>query len=208
MGIIGVVAALTLPNLNNSTGDKEKVVKVKKIYNNLQDAMVRAQAVYGPTETWFFNDTTAAAQRTRFAQRLTEFMKISKATNTTTANVFILADGTAITINNPSSSGYVNDMDFVVADIDGSQKGKNKRGYDIFHFIYSNVTNNIEPAGSVLSSTSPLVCCSKDEDNRYCSKWVIDYDNMDYLKVGFDKKCPDGKTVLNDYANPPVISCK
>lgn len=30
MGIIGVVAALTLPNLNSSTGDKEKVVKVKK----------------------------------------------------------------------------------------------------------------------------------------------------------------------------------
>ena len=35
MGIIGVVAALTLPNLNSSTGDKEKVVKVKKIYQNL-----------------------------------------------------------------------------------------------------------------------------------------------------------------------------
>ncbi|MBR1942811.1 hypothetical protein IJ843_03645 [bacterium] len=32
--IIGVVAALTLPNLNSSAGDKEKVVKVKKIYQN------------------------------------------------------------------------------------------------------------------------------------------------------------------------------
>ena len=29
MGIIGVVAALTLPNLNSSSGDKDKVVKVK-----------------------------------------------------------------------------------------------------------------------------------------------------------------------------------
>ena len=36
MGIIGVVAALTLPNLNSSTGDKEKVAKVKKVYSNFE----------------------------------------------------------------------------------------------------------------------------------------------------------------------------
>ena len=56
MGIIGVVAALTLPNLNSSTGDKEKVAKVKKIYQNLNDAFGRAQAVYGPYNEWFVND--------------------------------------------------------------------------------------------------------------------------------------------------------
>ena len=32
MGIIGVVSALTIPNLNSATADKEKVAKVKKIY--------------------------------------------------------------------------------------------------------------------------------------------------------------------------------
>ncbi len=52
MGIIGVVAALTIPNLNSSTADKEKVAKVKKIYSNLNDAIGRAQAVYGPVEEW------------------------------------------------------------------------------------------------------------------------------------------------------------
>ena len=52
MGIIGVVAALTIPNLNSSTGDREKVAKVKKIYSNLNDAIGRAQAVYGPVEEW------------------------------------------------------------------------------------------------------------------------------------------------------------
>ena len=34
MGIIGIVSALTLPNLNSSTGEKEKVAKVKKIYQS------------------------------------------------------------------------------------------------------------------------------------------------------------------------------
>lgn len=35
MGIIGVVAALTIPNLNSSTADKEKVAKVKKYIKTL-----------------------------------------------------------------------------------------------------------------------------------------------------------------------------
>lgn len=52
MGIIGVVAALTIPNLNSSTANKEKVAKVKKIYANLEDAVGRAQAVYGPVQNW------------------------------------------------------------------------------------------------------------------------------------------------------------
>ncbi len=42
MGVIGIVSALTLPNLNSSTGNKEVVAKVKKIYQNLNDAFGRA----------------------------------------------------------------------------------------------------------------------------------------------------------------------
>ena len=78
MGIIGVVAALTIPNLNQSTGDREKVAKVKKVYANLTDAYGRATAVYGPIDTWFVNDTDEKAYTKRFADRMTEFMKISK----------------------------------------------------------------------------------------------------------------------------------
>ena len=52
MGVIGVVAALTLPNLNQSTGNKEKAVKLQKLYSNLNDALGRAQVVYGPIDTW------------------------------------------------------------------------------------------------------------------------------------------------------------
>ena len=78
MGIIGVVAALTIPNLNQSTGDREKVAKVKKIYSNLEDAFGRATAVYGPVEEWFANLPEGTSSNQRFADRMTEFMKISK----------------------------------------------------------------------------------------------------------------------------------
>lgn len=52
MGIIGIVSALTLPNLNSSTGEKEKVAKVKKLYQNLTDAYGRMEAIYGPVNEW------------------------------------------------------------------------------------------------------------------------------------------------------------
>ena len=75
IGIIGVVAALTLPNLNHATGDKETVTRVKKIYSSLNEAFDRAQATYGPIDEWFINSSD---NNDRFAKRITEFMKISK----------------------------------------------------------------------------------------------------------------------------------
>ena len=79
IGIIGVVAALTLPNLNHATGDKERITKVKKIYSALTEAYDRAQVVYGDySESWFNGLTTRNDCVERFAKRIIEFMKISK----------------------------------------------------------------------------------------------------------------------------------
>ena len=78
MGIIGVVSALTIPNLNSSTADKEKVAKVKKIYQNLEEAQGRAVATYGPMKTWFVSDTSKKVATNKYADRIMEFMKVSK----------------------------------------------------------------------------------------------------------------------------------
>ena len=91
MGIIGVVAALTIPNLNQSTGDREKVAKLKKVYANLEDAFGRATAVYGPIEEWFINLPEDLTANQRLADRMTEFMKISKNCGTEGSGCF--ADG-------------------------------------------------------------------------------------------------------------------
>jgi len=75
IGIIGVVAALTLPNLNHATGDKEKVTKVKKIYSSITEAFDRAEAVYGPMDEWCKQTRDLASCS---AKRILEFMKVSK----------------------------------------------------------------------------------------------------------------------------------
>ena len=99
--IICVVAALTIPNLNSSTADKEKVAKVMKVYSNLNDAFGRAEAVYGSVDEWFSGDANATAQATRAGERLFEFLKVSKNCGVTTngkcPNGKTILDGTNTT---------------------------------------------------------------------------------------------------------------
>ena len=206
MGIIGVVAALTIPNLNSSTADKEKVAKVKKIYSNLNDALGRAQVVYGPVEEWKQLDSTAVAQTARFGERLTEFMKVSKNCKMevnkgclSSAKVksigavedknydgdnsvykFITADGTSIYFS--SGGAFV--------DIDGPIKGSTQYGKDIFLFQLAD--NDFVPMrkNEFSSYLTELTIGS----GFSASGWIIDYDNMDYLKLTKDSKCPNGKT--------------
>ena len=218
MGIIGVVAALTVPNLNSSTGDREKVAKVKKVYSNLNDAYGRATAVYGPIEDWKKGGSYVTA--TTFAERLTEFMKVSKncgstsnqgcfsqkkvmyANNTDSTDIldtynpgsayrFTTADGTSILITQPPVECLG-----IWIDIDGPQKGKNQYGSDIFEFAiyYGNLNTNsataeIQPYG--YNSSFSTILNNVKTTGEYGAKWILDYDNVDYLK------CPSKLTANN-----------
>lgn len=87
MGVIGIVAALTIPNLNSSTKNKDTVTRLKKVYAELNEAQDRAIAIYGPIEDWFKNDNCLEldgfglgniACKQRYLDRITESMKIRK----------------------------------------------------------------------------------------------------------------------------------
>lgn len=174
IGVIGIVSALTLPNLNSSTGNKEKVAKVKKLYQNLQDGFGRATAIYGPIDTWFITDDDNAAQ-TRFAERMLDYFKVSKTcfdTNTIsctegnkhkllngndsgqdtrTQKSVLLADGSGLTFsilskecNNGGDTEESNFCGLIVVDIDGAN-GANVFGKDTFTFWVKK--DGIYPAG-------------------------------------------------------------
>ncbi len=213
MGIIGVVAALTIPNLNQSTGDREKVAKVKKIYANLEDAFGRAQAVYGPYDEWYdgFDGSDYESRNTRFAERMLEFMKVSKNCGFDGTGCFsssvptdadgeklddsydefgyrvILADGTSVKFNN-WKSGFK-----IIVDIDGPNKGKNQYGNDIFDF-YMETDSLYKPSKQIVPSypyeaDGDIFYEGKYEVTgylgNYATAWIIRNGNMDYLK------CPD-----------------
>ena len=72
MGIIGVIAALTIPTLSNETNSKETVTKLKKTQAILEDAFGRAEAQYGTLSEWTTLNTSV------FTQRISATMKTSK----------------------------------------------------------------------------------------------------------------------------------
>lgn len=69
---------------------------------------------------------------------------------------------------------------------------------------------NIQPAnkekGLHYDQFSPLTPWN---DAESMTAWVIEYDNMDYLKTNYSTgKCTNSNATLNTAAKPPVVSCK
>ena len=195
IAIIGVIAALTLPNLSSNTNNKEVVVKVKKISANLNDAYGRSRAKYGTDlATWIRNDTSEADKATRVGKRILEFMNVEKecgvgagcfsasAPSTISGSAFsasalsantdmykaILADGTSI--------GFTSNA--VYFDVDGPSKGFNVYGRDLFTLSIGDRiwTNNTDHGASGAG------CKTNDTNsNNSCADWVLFYDNLDYI---------------------------
>ncbi len=227
MGIIGVVAALTIPNLNSSTADKEKVAKVMKAYSDISDAIGRAEAVYGPVNEWQQLDTNETSQIKRLGERITEFMKTSKTCGMNksqgcigrkiydkTSNdvpIFsliagdsadlgykvILADGMSLSISAVYGTG---DWLFLF-DIDGPNKGASMLGKDIFSFtiVRNSSPTELRPDLGV----APIEALNNCFQSGLCTEWVVNNGNLDYLKADTSGKCPNGK-VLSE----TVTSCK
>ena len=224
MGVIGIVSALTLPNLNSSTGDKEKVAKVKKIYQNLNDAFTRAEAVYGPFDEWFVNDTSNSEKAKRASERISEFMKLQKFCGNvsnqgcwTTGNMSFLndvntgwndgmidtssryykfktSDGTsfAVSFMNKDEKDFI----FILVDIDGVNKGKYILGKDIFAFSNKFDGINIRPAYADKMGDDSAVKDYIINVGEGAALWILNNDNMDYLKAdGTTGKCPDGNVL-------------
>ncbi len=111
IGIIGVIAALTIPTLSNETSGKETVTKLKKTQAILEDAFGRAEAQYGSLDDWTTLNTST------FTQRMTATMKLTKVCKTdgedtgcfgtqSSAN-FMKLDGTVATAAKTKDLGKV-----------------------------------------------------------------------------------------------------
>ena len=217
IGIIGVVAALTLPNLNHATGDKERVTKVKKIYSALTDAFDRAQVVYGDADGWFndLGEENFDRKSERFAKRVTEFMKVSKDcgfdSGCFSSAPFIYWDGSddqdnyllalqnqgtyMVTLSDGISLGfeYVGSEEGPVigrirVDIDGPNKGKNQSGNDIFDFAVPLNSDNPHKNNLVTVLNDDNYPDSSIGSYGYLTQWVIQNGNLDYLKAAEDEE--------------------
>lgn len=210
IGIIGVVSALTIPNLQQGTNSKEVITKVTKARATIDEAYGRAIATYGDPCLWTKGQTTAAAQAAVWYNRIFENLKVDKDcglvdnTNRTcwdsTSNIdnnyykVKLTDGTSMAmIANTGSitSGYGCGDTFafeVNIDIDGPNKGSGNDCDDIYNlgFNASSYVYAGSRSGNLLRSSSG------------CAYWVLDKGNADFLKAtatgaNTSFQCPNGK---------------
>ena len=228
IGIIGVVAALTLPNLNHATGDKETVTRLQKAYSILNEANDRAVAIYGPLSEWSgncINNINAC-----WVKRIGEFLKVSNSCNTEEGIncdnldsngaldydkvILQLSDGATIGANGyyfdcdgeygDFSSGwfYVNDLcsEEIRIDIDGPNKGKNEEGKDIFQFLLSDKLGLI-PVKNDNSLADEVSACLSERTAFDCTWWVLEFENLDYLKADSSGKCNDSNIILDGVTN-------
>ena len=177
IAIIGVVSALTLPNLNNNADDRVYVSKAKKAYTDLSTAVDRMGIKYsGSPNSWGASNTV---------NRLNNFLK-TKGTGTSywyeagdCANVAVgLADGSSYCAVSNSAT-CMN----ILFDVDGSKKGYNEVGYDVFKASISipGGTESIELKPWSCSDSGTFTTSSQPGTENYLN-WVVQYDNIDYKK--------------------------
>lgn len=77
LGIIGIVAAMTLPTLNQKREDKELIAQTKKVYADINNAILLSQKDYGVIgdNSFLFNDRDDAAT---VAQNLLKYFNGAK----------------------------------------------------------------------------------------------------------------------------------
>ena len=211
LGIIGVVAALTMPVLIQNHKEKTTVARLKKTYSVLSNAYMLALNENPDVTSWFPSDEISENSKI-FFDKIKPYLKIQKECGfekgCLTSGYVKTLDGRNYTIYDERDDEYrfilsdgttlwfyisINDLDLVnengigniKVDIDG-KKGPYTFGKDVFLFYIT--TNKIVPYGTqntTINSVSFDYACNKskttDANGIGCTAWVLYNENMDYL---------------------------
>lgn len=101
LGIIGVVAALTIPTLIGNYQKKEVPVRLQKMYNTLWGAISQAELENGPSEFWIFEDSNQSIEF--YNNNIRSHMNCVKIIN----RKCYLTDGSVIELSNYTWDGLL-----------------------------------------------------------------------------------------------------
>ncbi len=114
LGIIGVVAAMTLPTLIHKYRTQVNITKIKKFYTVMNQAIRLSEAKNGPINEWFLECGQSSAVTCTSDDvdnwvntYLAKYMKIVKKKNSIDRNIYYLSDGSAfLVLGNIRDIGY------------------------------------------------------------------------------------------------------
>lgn len=194
--VIGIVAAVTIPNLINDTQNQEYKVACKAAYSKLNQAIIQIKQDNGGTLIKFHG------VRDSLKPELMNYFNIIKdcgsedcVLGSYTSNIyksyhgdpadtaqvgsdgqFVTSDGMFINIQN--SQFFYNI--YIIVDVNGYEKGPNKYAVDTFCFELINDT--LKPMGAATTRFSESSYCNKNNSNVNqglgCTSKVVK--NIDY----------------------------
>lgn len=211
LGIIGIVAAITIPNLIHTYQEKQTVAKLKETYSILQQAIRTAEENEGELAGLGIKYDEDGAKT--IAEHLLPYMKV--ATNCGTIDVenkcvvserykelngnprmayavdkrfykFVLLNGTAVYLRGADAiSSYNGKNNIIGIYIDTNGKAKpNQWGRDFFSFFYLDEGIGLVPTGhpDELTYSYQNTCMNKMQNGVGCAYYVMNFGNMGYLK--------------------------
>lgn len=207
LGIIGVIAALTMPILIKSYQNKQKSVALKRVYSTLQQALIMSQQEHGDTNIWerfpyhmngsldwsneyifkYIKKVTACEGGNSELGCPSEADKICRpdgschSTNLKAA-MYVLSSGETIYIyggGNPDAN-FKTSYIHVLVDINGI-KSPNQYGKDVFAFTISLEDSvSFDAFGGNLSSRTGLLTRCK-QDPEKCAA-LVRYDDWEFKR--------------------------
>lgn len=176
LGIIGIVAAMTLPSLITSYRKQESGARLKKFNSTMAQVLILSQEDNGQINEWDMSLRPEDFLKKYFAPYM-KYLKINTAENGW--GQFYFTDGSTVRIG----KGRCMDIHF---DVNGDRK-PNKVGYDTFAFLACDKTitewcskkgwcTYYKPAFDQSREARKIQCKS---EARYCSA-LLEYDNWEF----------------------------
>lgn len=176
LGIIGIIAAMTLPSVIASYKKQEAGARLKKFNSTMAQVLILSQEENGQINGWDMSLSPEKFLRTYFAPYM-KYLKINTAENG--MGQFYFTDGSTVKVNQRRCM----DMHF---DVNGDRK-PNKLGYDIFVFLACDKTitewcsnkgwcTYYMPSFNQSREDRKMRCKSAP---KYCSA-LLEYDNWEF----------------------------
>lgn len=201
LGIIGIVAAMTLPTLIGKIQEKQTVSRVISTYSILTQAIKLSEEKYGGISTWTNETSNRSKKATDVAEKLLPSLKISQDCGISDTNQNCVNNTVYLGRNGkPRREYFSNDVYkvillngsyvwwayenggllFIYVDTNGKQP-PNQWGKDLFMFIYNPNNDILEPSGET-GGAFPYEtdCKSLSSTGIGCAWWVIHNKNLDY----------------------------
>ena len=208
LGIIGIVAAITMPVLIQNYKEKATVTLVKENYSIFSQALKMVTIDYPDFGSLYSSNLGYGENSQTLFNEMSKHIKKIKSCETSEgcmSETYTKLDGAIIPGEKWDYMGHLakgileNGTTFWILgyyegnryngqigfDINGNKK-PNKLGIDFFHLSFD-INGNVKP------HTQGYSCCALHGTNACnyngysCTDWIIDHENMDYLKKDISK---------------------